>query len=99
MYGEIVLNTVYSLYMYEHVVIHVPCREATYIHHFYSSLSLLLVCRLIFTCLTILATELDTCYCLQDTCGSATVHVNQLTDCEHGGNIPLTMHTVYDLYF
>ena len=40
MYGEIVLNIVYSVYMYEHVVIHVQCREATYIHHFYSILSL-----------------------------------------------------------
>ena len=40
MYGEIVLNTVYSVYIYEHVVIHVPGREATYIHHFRSILSL-----------------------------------------------------------
>ena len=48
MYGEIVLNTVYSVYMYEHVVIHVPCRKATNIHHFYSILSLFSVCRLIY---------------------------------------------------
>ena len=38
--GKIVLNTVYNVYMYEHVVIHVPCRKATYIHLFYSILSL-----------------------------------------------------------
>ena len=41
MHGEIVLNTVYSVYMYEHVVMHLPCRKATYIHHFYSILSFL----------------------------------------------------------
>ena len=29
--GKIVLNTVYNVYMYEHVVIHVPCRQTTYI--------------------------------------------------------------------
>ena len=28
--GKTVLNTVYNIYMYEHVVIHVPCRKATY---------------------------------------------------------------------
>ena len=99
MYGEIVLNTVYSVYMYEHVVIHVTCREATYIHFFYSILSLFCICGLIFTCLTILATVLDTWHWLQDTCSSATVHVGQLTDFEHGGNSPLTIHTVYDLHF
>ena len=41
------LNTVYSVYMYENVI-HVPCRKATYIYLFYSILSLFLVCRLIF---------------------------------------------------
>ena len=46
--GKIVLNTVYSVYMYEHIVMHVPCRRATYIHQFYSILSLFWVCRLIF---------------------------------------------------
>ena len=46
--GKIVINTVYNVYMYEHVVIHVPCRKATYIHLFYSILSLFGVCRLIF---------------------------------------------------
>ena len=46
--GKIVLNTVYNVYMYEHAVIHVPCRKATYIHLFYSILSLFSVCRLIF---------------------------------------------------
>ena len=35
MYGEIVLNTVYSVYMYDHVVIHVPCRKATMFIVFY----------------------------------------------------------------
>ena len=29
---NIALNTVYNVYMYEHAVIHVPCRKATYIH-------------------------------------------------------------------
>ena len=47
-YGEIVINTVYNVYMYEHAIIHVPCRKATYIHGFYSILSLFIVCRLIF---------------------------------------------------
>ena len=46
--GKIVLNTVYNVYMYEHTVIHVPCRKATYIHLFYSILALFWVCRLIF---------------------------------------------------
>ena len=46
--GKIVLNAVYDVYMYEHAVIHVPCRKATYIHLFYSILSLFGVCRLIF---------------------------------------------------
>ena len=46
--GKIVINTVYNIYMYEHAVIHVPCRKATYIHLFYSILSLFGVCRLIF---------------------------------------------------
>ena len=46
------INTVYNVYMYEHAVIHVPCRKATYIHLFYSILSLFGVCRLIFTCIT-----------------------------------------------
>ena len=46
--GKIVLNTVYNVYMYEHAVIHMPCRKATYIHLFYSILSLFGVCRLIF---------------------------------------------------
>ena len=46
--GEIVINTVYNVYMYEHAVIHVPCRKATYIHLFYSILPLFGVCRLIF---------------------------------------------------
>ena len=32
--GKIVLNTVYNVYMYEHAVIHVPHRKATYIHFF-----------------------------------------------------------------
>ena len=45
---KIVLNTVYNVYMYEHAVIQVPCRKATYIHLFYSILSLFRVCRLIF---------------------------------------------------
>ena len=34
--------------MYEHAVIHAPCRKATYIHLFYSILPLFGVCRLIF---------------------------------------------------
>ena len=46
--GKIVINTVYNVYMYQHAVIHVPCRKATYIHLFYSILSLFGVCRLIF---------------------------------------------------
>ena len=46
--GEIVINTMYNVYMYEHAVIHVPCRKTTYIHLFYSILSLFEVCRLIF---------------------------------------------------
>ena len=46
--GKSVINTVYNVYMYEHVVIHVPCRKAIYIHLFNSILSLLGVCRLIF---------------------------------------------------
>ena len=46
--GKIVINTVYNVYMYEHAVIHVPCRKATYIHLFYSILPLFGVCRLIF---------------------------------------------------
>ena len=46
--GNIVLNTVYNVYMYEHAAIHVPCRKATYIHLFYSILSLFRVVRLIF---------------------------------------------------
>ena len=45
--GKIVINTVYNVYMYEHAVIHVPCRKATYIHLFYSILSLFGVHRLI----------------------------------------------------
>ena len=45
---KIVINTVYNVYMYEHAVIHVPCRKATYKHLFYSILSLFGVCRLIF---------------------------------------------------
>ena len=73
-------KTVYNVYMYEHVVIHVPCRKATYIHLFYSILSLFSVCRLIFTCITILVTEMDTWHCLLDTCSSAIVHVGLLSD-------------------
>ena len=46
--GEIVINTVYNVYMYEHAVIHVPCRKVIYIHLFYSILSLFGVCGLIF---------------------------------------------------
>ena len=46
--GKIVINTVYNVYMYEHAIIHVPCRKATYIHLFYSILSLFGVCRLNF---------------------------------------------------
>ena len=42
------LNTVYNVYMYEHAVIHVLCRKATYIHLFHDILSLLRVCRMIF---------------------------------------------------
>ena len=42
------LNIVFNVYMYEHTVIHVPCRKATYIHLFYNILSLFRVCRLIF---------------------------------------------------
>ena len=54
--GKIVINTVYNVYMYEHAIIHVPYRKATYIHLFYSILSLFGVCRLIFfACITILA--------------------------------------------
>ena len=45
---EIVINTVYHVYMYEHAVIHVPCRKAAYIHLFYNILPLFGVCRLIF---------------------------------------------------
>ena len=33
---KFVINTVYNVYMYEHAVIHVPCRKATYIHLFCS---------------------------------------------------------------
>ena len=46
--AQIVTNTVYNVYMYEHAVIHVSCRKATYMHLFYSILSLFGVCRLIF---------------------------------------------------
>ena len=46
--GGIVINTVYNVYMYEHAVIRVPCRKATYIHLFYSILPLFGLCRLIF---------------------------------------------------
>ena len=42
------LNTVYNVYIYEDAVLHVPYRKATYIHLFYSILSLFGVCRLIF---------------------------------------------------
>ena len=45
--GKIVINTVYNVYMYEHAIIHVPCRKATYIHLFYSILPLFGVCRMI----------------------------------------------------
>ena len=38
MYGKIVVNIVYNVYMYEHAVIYVPCGRATYIHLFYSIL-------------------------------------------------------------
>ena len=78
--GKIVLNTVYNVCMYEHVVIHVPCRKAVYIHLFYSILSLFCVCRLIFYMYTIFATELGIWHCLLDICGSATVPVSQLYD-------------------
>ena len=78
--GKIVINTVYNVYMYEHAVVHVPCRKATYIHLFYSILSLFGVCRLLFTCITILAIYLDTWDCLQWICGSAISHVGQLYD-------------------
>ena len=53
--GKIVINTVYNVYMYEHAVIHVPCRKATYIHLFYSILPLLEYVGCFFTCITILA--------------------------------------------
>ena len=74
--------------MYEHVVIHVPCRKATYMHHFYSISSLFWVCRLIFTCITILATELGTWHCLLDTCSSATLHMSWL----HNVNMEVIPH-------
>ena len=45
--------------MYEHAIIHVPCRKATYIHLFYSILPLFGVCRLIFTCITIFFSCID----------------------------------------
>ena len=77
----------------------IVCREATYIHHFIAFYLYLEYVGLIFTCPTILATELDTWHCLQDTCNSATVHVSHLTDCEHGGITPLTIHKVYDFIF
>ena len=54
--GKIVINTVYNVYIYEHALIHVPCRKATYIHLFYSILPLFGVCGFdFFTCITILA--------------------------------------------
>ena len=89
MYGEIVLNVVYNVYMYEHAVIHVPCRKATYIHLFYSILSLFWVCRLIFYMYYYFSyiaghTELppgDMQQCHM-TCGPAVW-------CEHGGYTPL----------
>ena len=68
--GEIGINTVYNVYMYEHAVIHVPCGKATYIHLFYSILPLFGVCRLIFTCITILAVKMDTWNCIQMVCSS-----------------------------
>ena len=46
--GKIVINTIYNVYMYEHAIILVPCGKATFIHLFYSILSLSVVCRLIF---------------------------------------------------
>ena len=50
------INTVYNVYMYEHAVIHVPCRKATYIHLFYSILSFIVeYVGCFFTCITILA--------------------------------------------
>ena len=64
---EIVINTVQNVYVYEHGLIHLPCRKATYIHLFYSILSLFGVCRLIFTCITILAVKMDTWGCTQMT--------------------------------
>ena len=69
--GKIVINTVYNVYMYEHGVIHVPCRKATYIYLFYSILFLFGVCMFIFTCITILAIYLNTWDCFQWTCSSA----------------------------
>ena len=75
--------------MYEHAVIHVPCRKATYIHLFYSILSLFGECRLIFTCITVLGYidehmellpgDIQQCHM---TCGPSVWS-------EHKGNTPL----------
>ena len=46
--GKIVIYIVYNVYMYEHAIIHVPCRKATYIHLSYNILPLFGVCRLMF---------------------------------------------------
>ena len=87
--GKIVLNTVYDVYMYEYAVRHVPCRKATYIHRFYSILSLFWVCRLIFYMyyyfsyiagyMELPSDDMQQCHM---TCGPAVW-------CEHGGNTPL----------
>ena len=50
--GKIVINTVYNVHMYEHAIIHAPCRKVTYIHLFHSILPLFGVSRLLlFSCI------------------------------------------------
>ena len=87
--GKIVLNTVYNVYMYEHVVICVLCRKATYIHLFYSIVPLFWVCGLNF-CMYYyfsyraghMALPSEHMWQYHSSCGPAIW-------CEHGGNTPL----------
>ena len=67
--------------------------------HFYSILSFILVCALIFYMSYYFSHRAGHMALPSGQCSSATAHVNQLTDCEHGGYTLLTIHTVYEHYF
>ena len=68
-------------------------------HHFYSILSFC-VCRPIFLHVLLFLPQSWTHGTASRTHATvATVHASQPGDCEHGGNTPLTIHTVNDLYF